>query len=111
MLKEEVFDVLQKNGFFYDTLESVSTKELKSRKKIECFFGLQKDEYFVLFCSTARSRVLKGEFEKLETLSTSMASLKNVKLQNKIYCSSAPFCSKALQYAQDLGWRVFHVPL
>lgn len=111
MLKEEVCDVLQKNEFLYETFESVSIKELKSRKKIECFFGLYEDEYFALFYSTTKSRVLRGEFEKLETLSTSMANLKNVKLQNKIYCSSAPFCSKALQYAQDLGWRVFHVPL
>lgn len=111
MVEKRVYALLRDNGYVFDELQFIHVKELGSRKKIECFMGIKDDKYFALFFSVAKSRVLKGEFDKLEVLVAKMSSLKDVKIEDKFYFYGAPICSKALKYAQDLGWRVIHVPL
>lgn len=111
MLKKKIALILQVNNYLHDSLEQVDTKELGSRKKIDSFFGKNENEYFALFFSGTKSRVLKGEFDKLELLADKLSKLKSVVFGEKIYLSCAPFCSKATQYALNLGWRVIHVSL
>lgn len=109
MTQEDVLHILQEAGHIYTNVVSIVPKQLGSRKKITCFLLNTQDRYCVLFASEAKSRILKGEFDTLEKLSEKIVHLKNIALSEKIYMHKAPICSKALEYAQKLDWKVICV--
>ena len=104
---KEVSEILVDSDILCPKLEPISPKELNSRKKISCFFGVNRDRYFCfIILVSKKSRVLKKEAMELEELWERAKTLKDTNIPNKTLLLKAPICSKALNLLEELGWRV-----
>lgn len=111
MKNSEILLFLGKNGIKIANHEEVCMKLLKSRKKLLCIYATCNDKPIAIFYSKASSRILKKEFEILDTLVSKLESLKHSIIDKKVYIYASSICSKALKIADETNWKALHVSM
>jgi len=83
----------------------VPIKELKSRKKIDIYIGIDlKGFYSLILYINRNSRILQKDIQEYIILHQKVEIYNNSKINNKYLLTTAPLCSKAKRLLSDNGW-------
>lgn len=106
----QVSDYLVKHRLLFERFEPVSLTSLGSRKKLECYIGVDNTKHYnVVFVNPGKTRVLQKDLEQIQELVSRLESLRGHRILKRILFSNAPVCSKAkLRYEKE-GWKIWHV--
>ncbi len=106
---KKVIDYLQKKNLIFKSFTEIKPKEIGSRKKIECYVGVDLKGFYVLMLSLEKkSRVLSKEAEELMQLHQRIEKYIDSAIKKKYILIKAPLCSKAKALLLAQGWRVWH---
>lgn len=110
VVMKQVSDLLVKHRLLYERLEPIALTSLGSRKKLECYLGVDDTKHYnVIFVNPGKTRVLQKDFEQIQELVTRLETLKGHRILKRILFSNAPVCSKAIARYKKEGWKVWHV--
>lgn len=106
---KNIVEYLQKRNIIFKSLDTVSPKELGSRKKIEIYLGVDLDGFYVnVMKLEKKSRVLRKEAEELMLLHEKLETYIDSRIKKKYMIVQAPLCSKAKALLEEKGWSVWH---
>jgi len=106
---KEIVDKLQEENLLFKSLKHVPAKELKSRKRINIYLGVDLKKYYgCIFHVSKKSRMLIKEAEDIIALHKKLEAYNSGTLIKKKYIYiQAPLCSKAKALLEERGWVVW----
>lgn len=105
---KQTVEYLQQKNIIFKSLKPISPKELKSRKKIALFVGVDLKGYYAdVMVLEKKSRVLRKEAGELMVLHEKLEKYIDSTIKKKYIIIKAPLCSKAKALLEEHGWRVF----
>ncbi len=106
MLKP-VVDRLRTQDCLFKKLREIQPKELGIRNRIRLFDALDlSGEYSALFVVAQKSRVLRKDVEKYETILRKLETAVGHGFKHRLLMLDAPLCSKAKALFIERGWRL-----
>ncbi|WP_456391943.1 hypothetical protein [Nitratifractor sp.] len=103
-----IVETLAKRGIVCKRLEPLSPKELGSRKRVEIYRGVERDDYYcMVMVVRKKSRILRKETEEFEELHRRLEAKIEAKIKRRYLLLDAPICSKAAEALKERGWRIF----
>lgn len=94
-------------GVLFKKIEQVDLKELKSRKKLDLYYGLDiKKNYHAIFIINSKSRFITKNANDLMFLLNNLISLKGHNFKKTTLLISSPLCSKAKALLKENSWSV-----
>jgi len=104
---KRVVELCQERGMIFRSLKPIDLKQLKSRKRIKLFLGVDMRGYYhILISIEKKSRILRKEAGELMYFHTKLEQHIESKIKHKCILIQAPLCSKAKTLFQEEGWRV-----
>lgn len=105
---KNIVEYLQQHNIIFKSLDTVSPKELGSRKKIDIYLGVDLDGYYAnVMLLEKKSRILRKEAQELMVLHEKLETYIDSSIKKKYIIIKAPLCSKAKALMEDKGWRVW----
>ena len=102
-----IVDRLLDKNIILKKLNKIDNKDLKTRKRIEVFEGVDlKQNYVAIFFLKQKSRFLRKDIKPLEELHERLVEFVDHNFKKKILVYDMPFCSKAKEELKKSGWRL-----
>ncbi len=105
---KDIVDIFRKKKLIFKSLTQISLKELGSRKKIDIYLGVNKNDYYAIIIHIVKkSRILQKEVNVLMGFHDKLEEKIKSKIKKKYIIIDAPLCSKAKKLLEENGWKVF----
>ena len=106
---KQIVEAMNSKNLICKSLEEVHPKELRSRKKVALYVGVDLKGYYCLVMKLSKkSRVLRKEATELMALHEKIEKFKDTKITKKYIWIEAPLCSKAKALLEENGWKVWN---
>ncbi len=105
---KETVEILMKKKLIFKKLTEIDKKELKTRKKIRVYEGVDlKSYYFAIFLIKQKSRFLRKNVKEIEEIYERLKIIRDHNFKKKIFLHKCPLCSKAKEDLKNLKWKIF----
>lgn len=105
---KEIVEYLREKNIICKSLKEVSPKELRSRKKIQLYIGVNlKGYYCSVMTIEKKSRILRKEAAELMLLHEKLEAYQDTKILTRYIRIKAPLCSHAKAMLEENGWKVW----
>ncbi len=109
MIMKEIVEYLGKKNIIFKSLKEIQPKEIKSRKKVGLYIGVDLKKYYALVMVVEKkSRVLRKDVGEIIELHTRVEKYIDSKINKKYIIIKAPLCSHAKAMLEEHKWRVWH---
>ena len=106
---KELVENMSKKNLICKTLKEVKPKELKSRKRVNIYLGVNLKGYFcMVMVIKKKSRILRKEVTELLELHQKLEIYHDSKIKKNYIYIDAPLCSHAQNLFRENGWVVWH---
>ncbi len=104
---KDIVEILLKKKIICKKLVQIDNKDLKTRKKIRVFEGVDlKSYYLAIFYIEQKSRFLRKNVEEIEVLYEKLKIVRDHNFKKKIFIHKSPLCSLAKDKLKELKWKV-----
>lgn len=108
----EIIDLLVVNGIVCKQLMPVDNKDLKTRKNIACFRGIDTDSnYISVWRRFGKTRFIMKELEEFFELHGRLEKLCAHRIFKNVLIVESAICSKTLHVMNKQGWKVHNVSM
>ncbi len=105
---KETVEILMKKKLIFKKLTEIDKKDLKTRKKIRVYEGVDlKSYYFAIFLIEQKSRFLRKNVKEIEEIYERLKIIRDHNFKKKIFLHKCPLCSKAKEDLKNLKWKIF----
>ncbi|MFK5974901.1 MAG: hypothetical protein QM493_00210 [Sulfurovum sp.] len=106
---KEIVEYLGKKNIIFKSLKEIQPKEIKSRKKVGLYIGVDLKKYYALVMVVEKkSRVLRKDVGELIELHTRLEIYIDSKINKKYIIIKSPLCSQAKVMLEEDGWKVWN---
>ena len=103
-------DTLSQKGYILKSLINIPLKALGSRKRVECFLGVDlKSNYVCIIRRDSKVKLLSKEYEELNALVVKLQELRDHNIFKKILFVESEVCSKVMSKSKNDSWRIWRV--
>ncbi len=104
---KEIVDLLSKHGYIFKSLNKIDKKELKTRKNIDIFVGVDLKSYYVaIFVLKQKSRFVQKSADEIEILYQRLQIVKDHNFKKKLFVFDLIMCSKAKEKLKSKNWKL-----
>ena len=104
---KETIEILLKKNMIFKKLILIPNRELKTRKKIKVFVGVDEKSYYnAIFLIEQKSRFLRKNAKEIEKIYEDLKILRDHNFKKKIFIHKCPICSFAKEILKENRWRV-----
>ena len=101
-------DALNQKGCILKSLINIPLKSLGSKKRVECFLGVDlKSNYVCIIKRDSKVKLLSKEYEELNALVDKLQKLRDHNIFKRILFIDSEVCSKVANRAKNDSWRVW----
>jgi hypothetical protein len=102
-----IVERLSARGVLCKKLSPVPLKTLRSRKKIDCYLGVNLDGFYCsVWVLNKQSRILQKEARELIALHEKLEQHADSRIPKTYLHLDAPVCSKAMAVWEEAGWEI-----
>jgi hypothetical protein len=106
----EIVETLVANGIICKKIVLIDKKSLSTRKKIDCYVGVDTSSYYVsLWRRFSKTRLMSKEIQEFILLKERLENVSGHKIFKNYILVESDVCSKALHVLKRYGWKVLHV--
>jgi hypothetical protein len=106
----EIVDLLAANSIVCVRLKLIENSQLKTRKKIACFLGVNTTSHYMgLWRRFSSSRLVLKEVQEFMDLQERLEKICDHRVLQNILIVQSTVCSKALHVIKKRGWKVLNV--